>query len=83
LQDVPHTQTGLASGVLNTAMEIGPPLGLAVLAPLATTSPAHGYATALRVAAAALFLTALCSLPMRRPKSSHLRLPRLPRQRRD
>jgi MFS family permease len=55
-------QAGLAGGLLNTAMEVGPPLGLAALVPLASAYSHHqssGYAFALRIAAAALFITAL------------------------
>ncbi|MCC5582053.1 MFS transporter [Microtetraspora sp. AC03309] len=68
-QDVRDDQTGLAGGLLNTAMEIGPPLGLAVLVSVATAyshHPSSGDAFALRIAAAALLLTALLSAPKRR-----------------
>jgi predicted MFS family arabinose efflux permease len=69
LQDVRDDQTGLAGGLLNTAMEIGPPLGLAVLVSVATAyspHPSSGYAFALRIAAAVLLITALFSAPTRR-----------------
>jgi NAD(P)-dependent dehydrogenase (short-subunit alcohol dehydrogenase family)/predicted MFS family arabinose efflux permease len=73
-RDVPDEQAGLAGGMLNTAMEIGPPLGLAVLTSLAATysdhshhhDPAIGYAFALRIAAAALLATALVAASIRR-----------------
>jgi len=64
-------QTGLAGGLLNTAMEVGPPLALAVLVLLATAhshQPSSGYAFALRVAAAALFGTALFAVLTRRTR---------------
>jgi EmrB/QacA subfamily drug resistance transporter len=38
---VPHHESGLASGVLNTAQQIGGALGLAVLTGIATSSTAH------------------------------------------
>ncbi|MEU7988084.1 MFS transporter [Streptosporangium canum] len=69
LRDVREDQAGLAGGLLNTAMEIGPPLGLTVLVSLATAHsphPASGYAFALRVAAIALLVTALFAARMRR-----------------
>jgi MFS family permease len=73
MQDVGDDQTGLAGGLLNTAMEIGPPLGLAVLVSLAAAHshhPSSGYAFALRIAAAALLITALFSAPTRRTKKA-------------
>jgi len=39
LEDTPAHQAGLAGGVLNTAMEVGPTVGLALLLSLA--QPAH------------------------------------------
>lgn len=69
LHGVRDDQTGLAGGLLNTAMEVGPPLGLAVLVSLATAhspDPSSGYAFALRVAAAALLTTAVCAALPRR-----------------
>lgn len=71
MQDVRDDQTGLVGGLLNTAMEIGPPLGLAVLVSLATAyshHPSSGYAFALRIAAAVLFITALFSAPTPAPR---------------
>jgi hypothetical protein len=69
MHDVREDQIGLAGGLVNTAMEIGPPIGPAVLVSLATahsTDPASGYAYALRVAAVALLTTAVyAALPRR------------------
>ncbi|WP_395110962.1 MFS transporter [Actinomadura sp. SCN-SB] len=73
MHGVRDDQTGLAGGLLNTAMEIGPPLGLAVLVSLATAyshHPPSGYAFALRIAAAVLFVTALFSAPTRRTEKT-------------
>ncbi|MCO6004895.1 hypothetical protein NE236_07870 [Actinoallomurus purpureus] len=71
MRGVRDDQTGLAGGLVNTAMEIGPPLGLAVLVSLATAhSPdaTSGDAFALRVAAVALLTTAVfAALPRRTP----------------
>ncbi|MFI9365762.1 MFS transporter [Kitasatospora sp. NPDC053057] len=54
-------RTGLAAGVFNTAMELGPTAGLAALMALAATRPTvvGGYAAAFAVAAAGLALTTL------------------------
>ncbi|WP_406208866.1 MFS transporter [Kitasatospora sp. NBC_01560] len=53
-------RTGLAAGVLNTAMELGPTTGVAALMALAATRPTvvGGYAAAFAAAAAGLALTA-------------------------
>ena len=62
MQDVRDEQAGLAGGLLNTAMEIGPPLGLTLLVSLAAAhsrDTRQGYAFALRVAAVAFVITAL------------------------
>ena len=65
MDGVPPAQAGLAGGVLNFAMEIGPPAGLTLLVSLAAAHfhdlPA-GYAFALRAAAAAFVVTALTAL---------------------
>lgn len=56
---------GLAGGLLNSAMETGPPLGLAAMVWLAAAysgDPASGYAFALRVAAGTLLATALVAM---------------------
>ncbi|MFE0643190.1 MFS transporter [Streptomyces sp. NPDC058877] len=58
-------EAGLVGGVVNTAMEIGPPVGLAVLVPLAVVhgaTEASGYGFAFGWAAAALAVTALVVL---------------------
>ncbi|XRQ08922.1 MFS transporter [Actinomadura welshii] len=62
VQGARDDQAGLAGGLLNTAMELGPPIALAVLVSLAAAHSHHppsGYAFALRVAAAVLLGTAL------------------------
>ncbi|MFJ9608822.1 MFS transporter [Kitasatospora sp. NPDC101176] len=58
---VPPERTGLAAGVLNTAMELGPTTGVAALMALAATRPTvvGGYAAAFAAAAAGLALTAV------------------------
>ncbi|MFE6054407.1 MFS transporter [Kitasatospora sp. NPDC056446] len=54
-------RTGLAAGVFNTAMELGPTGGLAALMALAATRPSvvGGYAVAFAAAAVGLALTAV------------------------
>ncbi|MFJ8623990.1 MFS transporter [Kitasatospora sp. NPDC093550] len=54
-------RTGLAAGVFNTAMELGPTTGLAALMALAATRPTvvGGYAAAFAAAATGLVLTAV------------------------
>ena len=62
VRDVPGHQAGLAAGLLNTAMETGPSLGLAALTALAahhSRNAALGDALALRVAAVAVLIIAL------------------------
>ena len=81
LEDAPPHQAGLAGGVLNTAMEVGPTLGLALLLSLSALRTTRltesggdvaaavtgGYAYALGVAAVAYLLAAvLCGLALRR-----------------
>ncbi|MFD0409207.1 MFS transporter [Kitasatospora sp. NPDC127116] len=58
---VPPEHTGLAAGVFNTAMELGPTAGLAALMALAATRPSvvGGYAAAFAAAAVGLALTAV------------------------
>ncbi|MEU7855367.1 MFS transporter [Nonomuraea sp. NPDC049141] len=66
--DVPDEQAGLAGGVVNTAMEVGPTLGLSALVSLAggTTS---GYGFALGIAAVAFILMApIAALLLRTPR---------------
>ncbi|MFB7666553.1 MFS transporter [Kitasatospora sp. NPDC056138] len=77
VSDAPGHQAGLAGGVMNTAMEIGPPVGLAVLVPIATAhaasltgltpgaAAAGGYGFAFAVAAAALAAVAVLALLQR------------------
>ncbi|MFJ4595723.1 MFS transporter [Kitasatospora sp. NPDC088861] len=65
---VPPERTGLAAGVLNTAMELGPTAGVAALMALAATRPSvvGGYAAAFAAAGTALALTALAvAMPAR------------------
>jgi MFS family permease len=71
--DVPTQQAGLAAGVMNTAMELGPTVGLALLAAVAAARTAHitaaggaasaattsGYAWALGTAGLAFVLLAV------------------------
>lgn len=74
--DASPDHAGLIGGLVNTAMEVGPPLGLAVLAGLASASSpdtATGDARALRAAAAILVLTALFALRPAAPDTSRRR----------
>lgn len=48
---VPHHESGLASGILNTSQQVGGALGLAVLTGIATSSAAH-YVTNLHLMSA-------------------------------
>lgn len=94
MADVPHGQAGLAGGVMNTAMEIGPTVGLAILmavaaarttdvadtgADAATTS---GYAWAFAAAglafAALAVLTPLTALAGRRTRVRAAPVPATP-----
>jgi MFS family permease len=62
MQDAAADQASLAGGLVNTAMEAGPPLGLAVLTRIAAAyshQPSTGYPFALRSAAAMLLAAAL------------------------
>lgn len=80
VEDAAPHQAGLAGGVVNTAMEIGPPVGLAVLVPLAASRAAElegvtrsaatagGYGFAFGAAAAALALAAGLTLIRRGPR---------------
>ncbi|MFJ3825051.1 MFS transporter [Streptomyces nodosus] len=81
--DVPQDQAGLAGAVVNTALEAGPAIGLAVLVTLAAghtadlehtgTGPASaltsGYGFAFTVAAVAFAAAAVCALFLLRPRS--------------
>ncbi|MFF1909086.1 MFS transporter [Kitasatospora sp. NPDC058218] len=64
-------RTGLAAGVLNTAMELGPTAGVAALMSLAATRPTAvgGYAVAFAAAAAGLALTAVAVAFLARPRT--------------
>jgi MFS family permease len=65
MQDAGEQQSGLAGGLVNTAMETGPPLGLTVLTLIAmdySHQPSTGYPFALRTAAALLLVTALFTM---------------------
>jgi MFS family permease len=81
---VPKQQAGLAGGVMNTAMELGPTLGLALLTGVAAARAAHatavgaspqvattsGYAWALAAAGLAFSLLAmLMAIPVRPRRS--------------
>lgn len=62
-------RAALAGALVNTAMETGPPVGLAVLTAVATAwsgSAAIGYPFALRFAAVLLLATAACAVISRR-----------------
>ncbi|OPC79848.1 MFS transporter [Embleya scabrispora] len=62
-RDVPAHRAGLAGGVLNTAMELGPTVGLAALMSVAATrtDPIRGYAWAFGTAGVAFVLTAVAA----------------------
>lgn len=79
LSGVPAERTGVAGGLVNTVMETGPTLGLAVLVSVATArtdslraaghapeaATTGGYALALLVTAAILLITALITVTSR------------------
>lgn len=66
--DVPPHQTGLAGGSMNTAMELGPTVGLAALMSVAATQTdtVTGYAWAFSTAAAVYLAAALAALMLNR-----------------
>ncbi|MGR4068682.1 MFS transporter [Billgrantia sp. C5P2] len=68
--NVPQEQAGLAGGVMNTAMELGPTVGLAVLMSVAATQAdtIAGYSWAFGAAALAYGLVALLTLGLSRRK---------------
>lgn len=70
--DVPPHQAGLAGGVMNTAMELGPTVGLATLMSVAALQPdvVDGFAWAFGTAAAAFLVMAALALALTRaPKN--------------
>ncbi|MER6695179.1 MFS transporter [Streptomyces minutiscleroticus] len=81
--DVPQKQAGLAGAVVNTALEAGPAVGLAVLVTLAAghtaalertgTSQASaqsaGYGFAFAIAAVTFVVAAVCAIFLLRPRS--------------
>ncbi|MDN3359456.1 MFS transporter [Actinomadura sp. DC4] len=73
LAGVPPARAGLAGGALNTAMEVGPPLGLTAAVALASAragDAAAGYAFALRCTALVFIVTTLIAL--RRPHQGEM-----------
>ncbi|EKF19597.1 MFS transporter [Nitratireductor pacificus] len=64
--DVPQNRAGLAGGVMNTAMELGPTVGLAALMAVAAlrSDPVAGYALAYGTAGVAYLVLALIALPL-------------------
>ncbi|WP_411082997.1 MFS transporter [Streptomyces sp. cmx-18-6] len=88
LNDVPAEQSGLAGGVVNTALETGPTIGLAVLTSLAAShtstlgagatareaAEASGYAFAFTTAGVVFAISALAAVLLLRGRSGH-RLP--------
>ncbi|WP_048644852.1 MFS transporter [Nitratireductor soli] len=72
MDNVPPQQMGLAGGVMNTAMELGPTIGFAALMAVAATraGTVEGYAWALGTAAAAYLASAVLALVVARRGSS-------------
>jgi hypothetical protein len=64
--NVPPRQAGLAGGVMNTAMELGPTVGLAALMSVAAARPdaVDGYAWAFGAGGAAYLAAALAAAPL-------------------
>jgi hypothetical protein len=62
--NVPHEQMGLAGGAMNTAMELGPTVGFALLMAVAATRAdiVEGYARAFGTAAAFYGVAAVATL---------------------
>ncbi|MER5479748.1 MFS transporter [Streptomyces sp. NPDC002734] len=83
--DVPREQAGLAGAVVNTALEAGPAIGLAVLVTLATghatrlehagasasSAQTDGYGFAFTVAAVVFAVAAVCAGFLLRPRTPH------------
>ncbi|WP_395674652.1 MFS transporter [Inquilinus sp.] len=63
---VPQRQAGLAGGVMNTAMELGPTVGLTALMSVAATRPdaVDGYAWAFGAGGVAFLVMALVAAPL-------------------
>ncbi|MBD2811322.1 MFS transporter [Xenorhabdus sp. Vera] len=76
--NVPQHQAGLAGGVMNTAMELGPTVGLSALMAVAATQidTVDGYIWAFGTAAAAYAIAALIALLLTRRSSVVLGKPR-------
>ncbi|ADB50788.1 MFS transporter [Conexibacter woesei] len=70
--NVPPHQAGLAGGVMNTAMELGPTVGFALLMTVAATQAeaVRGYAWAFGAAALAYLAIALVVLALGQPRAS-------------
>ncbi|MFJ9641368.1 hypothetical protein [Streptomyces sp. NPDC101178] len=82
LDDAPADQSGLAGGVVNTALETGPTIGLTVLVSLAashtggltggatarTVAEASGYAFAFTTAGVVFAVSALAAVPLLRSR---------------
>ncbi|SHF89814.1 MFS transporter [Streptoalloteichus hindustanus] len=66
--NVPPHQVGLAGGVMNTAMELGPTVGMAALMAVAATRAevVNGYAWAFGTAAVVYVVAALVAIPLLR-----------------
>lgn len=75
--DVPTHQTGPAGGTMNTAMELGPTVGLAALMSVAATQTdtVTGYAWAFSTAAAVYLAAALAALALNRRTTTARRDP--------
>ncbi|WP_083964199.1 MFS transporter [Shimazuella kribbensis] len=72
MTNVPQHQAGLAGGVLNTAMELGPTVGLTLLMSVAATQTdlVQGYAWAFGTAGAVYLVNAVVSSMLLRRRSS-------------
>lgn len=62
--NVPEHQTGLAGGVMNTAMELGPTVGLAILMSVASIQAevVRGYASAFGTAGVFFVVAAVITI---------------------